>query len=315
MLVGNPNPSEDRGPNVPRGRWSYHPNGFYIRFYPSGYQRTRVEVMVPDDNPDNIVEVDLPSTVAVPGSTSRQRIGVINRTFGTDPVGPLPFVTPGKPKVTPPQWIPPRDIVEPELPPDDDDKERMCVSYIMDKMNKEGFRPGDYGGQCKSFAQMIFNELFGLAAYLPNKDPCYVWNESDNFNCLEKIGDECIKKKVDNLGTLVASKYENADDYTNAIKTLLANAKPGDVIQVARPDAVENECKKELHTMVFLGYSEEEGIQVYDSNYNDGETIRYDWVPWNGDRQSVYGRSTGGITLYRAANYDEEKSCLPKEDS
>lgn len=32
---------------VPQGRWSYHPNGYFIRYFPSGYPLTRVEVSVP----------------------------------------------------------------------------------------------------------------------------------------------------------------------------------------------------------------------------------------------------------------------------
>lgn len=32
---------------TPRGRWSYHSDGYFIRFFPSGYQRTRFQVYVP----------------------------------------------------------------------------------------------------------------------------------------------------------------------------------------------------------------------------------------------------------------------------
>ncbi len=46
VLVGEPPPQEgDRV--VPGGRWSYHPAGYFIRFRPSGYSRTRVEVHLP----------------------------------------------------------------------------------------------------------------------------------------------------------------------------------------------------------------------------------------------------------------------------
>ncbi len=33
---------------VPEGRWSYHPNGYFIRYFPQGYSRTRIEVYVPE---------------------------------------------------------------------------------------------------------------------------------------------------------------------------------------------------------------------------------------------------------------------------
>lgn len=33
---------------VPRGRWSYHPVGYFIRYFPDGYTRTRLQFYVPD---------------------------------------------------------------------------------------------------------------------------------------------------------------------------------------------------------------------------------------------------------------------------
>jgi len=47
VLDGEPPPQEgDRV--VPMGRWSYHPDGYFIRFRPSGYSRTLVEVNIPE---------------------------------------------------------------------------------------------------------------------------------------------------------------------------------------------------------------------------------------------------------------------------
>ncbi|MCK4822983.1 hypothetical protein KA005_44895, partial [bacterium] len=34
--------------NVPRGRWSYHGDGYFIRYFPSGYQTTQIELYVPE---------------------------------------------------------------------------------------------------------------------------------------------------------------------------------------------------------------------------------------------------------------------------
>lgn len=34
---------------VPRGRWSQHPDGFYVRLFPKGYKRTRIELYMPGD--------------------------------------------------------------------------------------------------------------------------------------------------------------------------------------------------------------------------------------------------------------------------
>lgn len=45
LLPGAPPPPPDR--RVPAERWSYHPDGYFVRFDPSGYSRTRWEISVP----------------------------------------------------------------------------------------------------------------------------------------------------------------------------------------------------------------------------------------------------------------------------
>ncbi len=34
--------------DVPRGRWSFHPDGYFVRYFPHGYPTTRIQVSVPD---------------------------------------------------------------------------------------------------------------------------------------------------------------------------------------------------------------------------------------------------------------------------
>jgi len=47
VLFGAPPPQEgDR--EVPGGRWSYHPDGYFIRYFPNGYPRTEVQIYVPE---------------------------------------------------------------------------------------------------------------------------------------------------------------------------------------------------------------------------------------------------------------------------
>lgn len=46
VLVGDAPPGEGSR-EVPRGRWSYHPDGYFIRYFPSSYSRTRVQLHVP----------------------------------------------------------------------------------------------------------------------------------------------------------------------------------------------------------------------------------------------------------------------------
>lgn len=59
---------------VPSGRWSLHPDGYYVRYIPSGYSSTRVEVWVPQGSPAVGKEFDPATHIAVPGNTARQRL-------------------------------------------------------------------------------------------------------------------------------------------------------------------------------------------------------------------------------------------------
>lgn len=59
---------------VPNGRWSAHPDGYYVRYIPSGYSSTRVEIWVPQGSPAVGKEYDPATHIAVPGNTARQRL-------------------------------------------------------------------------------------------------------------------------------------------------------------------------------------------------------------------------------------------------
>ncbi|HSG54867.1 MAG TPA: hypothetical protein VLA45_05390 [Paracoccaceae bacterium] len=60
---------------VPSGRWSDHPDGYRIRYIPSGYSETEINIWVEQGGP-----VYDPSVhVAVPGNTSRQRLAQSGR--------------------------------------------------------------------------------------------------------------------------------------------------------------------------------------------------------------------------------------------
>ena len=60
--------------DIPSGRWSLHPDGYYVRYIPSGYSTTRVEVWVPQGSPAVGKEYDPATHIAVPGNTARQRL-------------------------------------------------------------------------------------------------------------------------------------------------------------------------------------------------------------------------------------------------
>lgn len=59
---------------VPSGRWSLHPDGYYVRYIPSGYSRTVTQIWVPQGSPAVGKEYDPATHVAVPGNTARQRL-------------------------------------------------------------------------------------------------------------------------------------------------------------------------------------------------------------------------------------------------
>ena len=59
---------------VPLQRWSQVPEGYYVRYLPSGYSRTTIQVWVPQGSPAVGKEFDPATQIAVPGNTSRQRL-------------------------------------------------------------------------------------------------------------------------------------------------------------------------------------------------------------------------------------------------
>jgi hypothetical protein len=73
VLSGNA-PLGPGSQSVPSGRWSLHPDGYYVRYIPSGYSSTRVEIWVPQGSPAVGKEYDPATHIAVPGNTARQRL-------------------------------------------------------------------------------------------------------------------------------------------------------------------------------------------------------------------------------------------------
>ena len=59
---------------VPSGRWSKHPDGYFVRYLPHGYSHTVTQIYVPDGSPAIGKEYDAAMHIAVPGNTARQRL-------------------------------------------------------------------------------------------------------------------------------------------------------------------------------------------------------------------------------------------------
>ena len=59
---------------VPSGRWSRHPDGYFVRYLPSSYSHTLTQVWVPEGSEAIGREYDPAMHIAVPGNTARQRL-------------------------------------------------------------------------------------------------------------------------------------------------------------------------------------------------------------------------------------------------
>jgi hypothetical protein len=62
--------------DVKRGMWSLHPKGYYVRYYPSGYSRTKVQIYVPEKR--GAVVYNAVGTIACPANTGSQRLAQTN---------------------------------------------------------------------------------------------------------------------------------------------------------------------------------------------------------------------------------------------
>lgn len=69
---------------VPSGRWSLHPDGYYVRYIPQGYSHTLTQLWVPQGSPAVGREYDPALHIAVPGNTARQRLIQSGRARPTD---------------------------------------------------------------------------------------------------------------------------------------------------------------------------------------------------------------------------------------
>lgn len=76
-----------RGPGsqaVPAGRWSQHPDGYWVRYLPSSYTNTVVNIWVAPGSAGVSREYDPATHIAVPGDTARQRLIQSGRSYRDD---------------------------------------------------------------------------------------------------------------------------------------------------------------------------------------------------------------------------------------
>lgn len=75
-------PMGEGSQQVPSGRWSDHPDGYRIRYIPSGYSQTVINIWCEAGSMGVGKEFDPSLQVAVPGNTSRQRLAQSGRARG-----------------------------------------------------------------------------------------------------------------------------------------------------------------------------------------------------------------------------------------
>lgn len=76
ILAGMAPPRSD----VPSGIWTKHPDGYFVRYFPSGYSVTKVQVYVPKElmaNGNKII-YDAAGDIACPANTGSQRLAQTN---------------------------------------------------------------------------------------------------------------------------------------------------------------------------------------------------------------------------------------------
>ena len=72
--------------DVPSGIWTKHPDGYYVRYIPSGYSITKVQIYVPKDllaNGGKII-YDATNDIAFPANTGLQRLAQTNEPLNPD---------------------------------------------------------------------------------------------------------------------------------------------------------------------------------------------------------------------------------------
>jgi hypothetical protein len=76
-------PSVVRYPDYKKDQWYRHVDGYYLRYFPKGYQRVKVQVYVPEGLLDSVglhqgqyLFFDPVSTMAIPANSNAQRLGI-----------------------------------------------------------------------------------------------------------------------------------------------------------------------------------------------------------------------------------------------
>lgn len=74
--------------DFPSGIWTLHPKGYYLRYFPSGYSITKVQIYIPKEVIDNsngkAITYDATNDIACPANTGSQRLAQTNEPLEPD---------------------------------------------------------------------------------------------------------------------------------------------------------------------------------------------------------------------------------------
>ena len=65
---------DDGSTQVPGGKWSLHPDGYYVRYMPRAYSYTVIQLYIPEEAAAVGKEFDPATHIATPANTSKQRL-------------------------------------------------------------------------------------------------------------------------------------------------------------------------------------------------------------------------------------------------
>lgn len=165
----------------PSGVWSKSPKGYYVRYFPSSYKMTRVQVYVPavmatgytrdrlsasfaSFSYDNKVEYDGTADVAVPANTGSQRLLQSNEDISkkpkTTPTSQLDNKPNFDPCIFPKEAL--KDVKESDaefeahrrLPEDQRKQKAQDAQQIQDAVRALGIKPNNYGFETMDEAGM-----------------------------------------------------------------------------------------------------------------------------------------------------------------
>ena len=136
-------------------------------------------------------------------------------------------------------------------------------------------------GQCRGFANKVYNRLFGLQGISGYSN--------SNYGARDFPGSH-----------VVGQLFNFAEGDANAVKNLFWNVKPGAIIQMGRRHRLNSKGNAPApHTAIFYGAtSSGSGCYFYEANTDGNNTIMFNFYSW-GD----LANRNKGFTVYEPDNY------------